>query len=226
MKKTRRSIKERNKKSMVVAVDEGKRTHHGYVRAPDLEEQPVIPFQVNREGFETFYETMMKRKEQSEADSIQFGYESTGSYTLPLAYYMKDRNVDLVQVNPKNVKKVKEGPDNSPNKTDMKDPKVIADVMDLGWTLGVILPEGVPADLRRLVHDREGFIKKRNETYSLIEGLLAIAFPELTQLVDVKTKSVRRLLSEHTLPRSRNREKKPLSNCCARPAGVISKCLK
>lgn len=200
MKKTRRNDRERNKKNLIVAVDEGKRTHHGYVRVPDLEEQPVIPFKVNQEGFDMFYETMMKHKNENDVDSIQFGYESTGSYSLPLAYYMKDRNVDLVQVNPKHVKRLKEGRDNSPNKTDKKDPKVIADIMQLGWTLSTILPEGVPADLRRLVHDRESFIKHRNEVYNQIEGLMAIVFPELTQMADIRTKSVRRLLSEHTLP--------------------------
>jgi len=201
MKKTKRNTRERNKKTMIVALDEGKRTHYGYVRIPGLEEQPSIPFTANREGFEKFCAIIEKHKEENNVDVIQFGYESTGSYTLPLAYYMKERGgVDLVQVNPKLVKRFKEARDNSPGKTDKKDPKVIADIMSNDWTLSVILPEGNAADLRRLTHDRETFIENRNKSFSQIEGLLAFVFPELSQTVNIRTKSVCRLLSEHTLP--------------------------
>ena len=44
---------------------------------------------------------------------------------------------------------------NSPNKTDEKDPQVIADIIELGNYLTVVIPEGTSAELRRLTQARE-----------------------------------------------------------------------
>jgi transposase len=48
---------------------------------------------------------------------------------------LRKRKVRLVQVNPMHTKKLKELQGNSPNKTDKKDPKVIADIIELGHSL-------------------------------------------------------------------------------------------
>jgi len=47
----------------------------------------------------------------------------------------------LVLVNPVHIKRIKKIQDNSPNKTDKKDPRVIADLIELGCVLSVIFPE-------------------------------------------------------------------------------------
>jgi hypothetical protein len=52
------------------------------------------------------------------------------------------RPVTIVQVNPMHTKRIKELNDNSPLKTDDKDPRVIADVLRLGHALRVVVPEG------------------------------------------------------------------------------------
>jgi len=53
-------------------------------------------------------------------------------------------------------KKMKEVNDNSPLKTDDKDPRVIADIIRLGRALTIVVPEGDAAYLRRLNNARNG----------------------------------------------------------------------
>ena len=52
-------------------------------------------------------------------------------------------------------KRVQEINNNSPLKTDEKDPRVIADIVRLGHALSVVVPEGDAAYLRRLNHTKE-----------------------------------------------------------------------
>ena len=54
------------------------------------------------------------------------GREPTGHYWFAFAKYVSDYQKTLVMVNPFSVKKIKELDDNSPKKTDSKDPKTIA----------------------------------------------------------------------------------------------------
>ena len=58
-------------------------------------------------------------------------------------------------MNPMHTKRLKEVNDNSPGKTDNKDPRVIADVIRLGRALTIVIPEGEAAYLRRLNNARE-----------------------------------------------------------------------
>jgi len=58
------------------------------------------------------------------------GYESTGPYGEPMLHYLMKKPVRIAQVNPMHTKKVKEINDNSSLKTDDKDPRVIADIIN------------------------------------------------------------------------------------------------
>ena len=78
-------------------------------------------------------------------------YESTGPYEKPFVHYcFVDEPVTIVQVNPMHTKRVKEINDDSPLKTDEKDPGNHADIVRLGHALSVVVPEGDAAYLRRL----------------------------------------------------------------------------
>ena len=58
-------------------------------------------------------------------------------------------------VNPFLVKKIKELDDNSPKKTDLKDPKTIVKlVVDGGYSIPY-MPEGIYAEIRDLVYSRD-----------------------------------------------------------------------
>ena len=58
-------------------------------------------------------------------------------------------------------KRVKEINDNSPLKTDEKDPRVIADIIRWGHALSIVIPEGDAAYLRRLNNSRERHVRER-----------------------------------------------------------------
>lgn len=106
------------------------------------------------------------------------GFESTGQYAEPLLHYLTKRRVALVQVNPMHTKRLKELQGNSPNKTDQKDPKVIADIIELGHALTVIIPEGAAAELRRLTQARERAIQRRTALFNQLQDLVFVLFPE------------------------------------------------
>lgn len=131
------------------------------------------------------------------------GIESTGCYGIPFLHFLKDKDVKLVYVNPSHTKKVKEVQNNSPNKTDKKDPKVIADIIELGRWLRVVIAKGAAAELRELVHSREDAMKERTAQYNKIYDHIFKIFPELEQVMkNLKTKTSHYLLQHYPTPES------------------------
>ena len=109
---------------------------------------------------------------------IIVGCEPTGHYWFPLAGHLKDKGILLVTVNPYHVKQTKELDDNSPTKTDQKDPKTIAKLV-IGGNYGIpYIPEGVYADLREAVSSRDRINKELNASANRIQRWLKIYFPE------------------------------------------------
>lgn len=76
-------------------------------------------------------------------------------------------------------KKMKEVNDNSPLKTDDKDPRVIADIIRLGRALTIIVPEGDAAYLRRLNNAREPHVGGQTALLNQLQQLVFLIFPEL-----------------------------------------------
>jgi len=109
----------------------GKTTPVGYCRCPDRTEVKPFEFTNNRAGFAKLWSCVVRTKLANGLDEVIVGYESTGSYAEPLIHFLKDKPVRLVQVNPMHTKKLKELQGNSPSKTDKKDPKIIADIIEL-----------------------------------------------------------------------------------------------
>lgn len=190
-----------NDKTLIATVDIGKGLNMGYARCPDHSEVKPFEFTNNRAGFDTFWGRLVEVRDAKELDSIVVGFESTGAYGEPLQHFLKNKPVQLVQVNPMHTKRIKELQGNSPNKTDSKDPKVIADIIELGHALTVVIPEGAAAELRRLTQARERAIKRRTALYNQLQDLIFISFPEFLQVVkDVKTKTARHLLQFYPNP--------------------------
>jgi transposase len=191
-----------NGRTLIVTADMGKDRHFGYWRCPDGTDVKPFAFWNNGRGFQKFWDRVSKAKKFHNLEDIVFGYESTGSYAEPLAHFLRTRSVHMVQVSPMHTKRLKELQGNSPNKTDQKDPKVIADIIELGHALTVVIPEGPAAELRRLTQARE----RSNERYvalvNQIQSLVAIIFPEFLQVMkDVKTSTARYLLAQCPAPK-------------------------
>jgi len=196
-----KKLKSVNRNTLLVTVDMGKDSFSGYARCPDRSEVTSSDFTNNLSGFTRFWDILVRTQQARSLEQMVLGFESTGPYAEPLMHFFKDKPVRLVQVNPMHTKRVKELNGNSPNKTDKKDPKVIADIIELGHALTVVIPEGAAAELRRLTHARERTIKRRTALYNQLHDLVFLSFPEFLQVMkDIKTKSAQYLLRHHLGP--------------------------
>jgi transposase len=153
------------------------------------------------EGFKKLWDRICWMKVAHHLEEVVVGYESTGVYAEPFVHYLRDKPVKVIQVNPMHTKRMKELEGNSPGKTDRKDPKVIADVMELGHGLSVVIPEGAAAELRRLSQARERSTKRRTALYNQLHDLVFLFFPEFLQVMkDLKTRSAQYLLHHCPTP--------------------------
>lgn len=190
-------------KTLIVAVDIGGKINMGYCRCSNGIETEPFEFFNNGKGFKKFMQSIFYMMNTYKMEKVIVGVESTGAYAEPLLHYLTKRNVKIVQVNPMHTKRLKELQDNSPNKTDKKDPKVIADIIEYGHFLSVIIPEGVSAELRRLYHARERSIGHRTSMINQLQNLVFLIFPEFIQIMkDVKTKSAQYILNNFTTPQN------------------------
>lgn len=190
-----------NKKSLIVALDVAQEKHVVYLRSSDgREEKPFVVFN-RREEYDQMWERIIRTKEAYGLEEVVVGFESTGPYAEPLVHYLMKKEVRLVQVNPMHTKRVKELRGNSPNKTDEKDPQVIADIIELGNYLTVVIPEGIPAELRRLTQARERAVERRIMLVNQVHGLVSVVFPEFLMVMkDIKTKTAQYLLKHCPRP--------------------------
>jgi len=190
-----------NAKTLIATVDISKIKHMGYYRCPDGKDVRPFEFLNNGSGFQKFWEGIVQTMRNYGLQDVVVGFESTGPYAEPLIHYLRKKPVRLVQVNPMHTKRLKELQGNSPNKTDRKDPKVIADIIGLGHALSVVVPEGPAAELRRLTQARERSVQGRTALFNTLQHLVFVLFPEFLQVMkDVKTKSARYLLSRCPTP--------------------------
>jgi transposase len=190
-----------NGKTLIVAIDVSQVTPVGYCRCPDGRDSKPFEFSNNAEGFKKLWDRICSMKIAHHLEEVIVGFESTGVYGEPLAHYLRQKPVKLVQVNPLHTKRMKELEGNSPSKTDRKDPRVIADVMVLGHALSVVIPEGAAAELRRLSQARERHLQRRTVSYNQLHALVFLLFPEFLQVMkDLKTKSAQYLLRQSPTP--------------------------
>jgi len=189
-----------NEKTLIVALDIGKNLHYGYFRTP--QHMDIKPFKIHNTGqsFKCFWKKLSRFKQNHGLDEVVVGFESTGPYAEPIANFLRKKPVNLVQVNPMHTKRIKELTGNSPNKTDRKDPRVIADVIALGHALTVVVPEGAASQLRRLTHARERAIKRKTAMINQLQHLAFVIFPEFGNIIKPTTKTGMYLLKHYADP--------------------------
>ena len=166
--------------TLVVGIDIESQTH--YARAFDNRGREltkrVFTFQNDIEGFNSFNAWAEKLKTENNKTAVLIGCEPTGHYWFAFAKYVSEHKKTLVMVNPFSVKKIKELDDNSPKKTDSKDPKTIAKLVVDGRYSIPYMPEGIYAEIRDLVYSRDRIVKQQNISDNRIQRWLAIHFPE------------------------------------------------
>ena len=121
--------------TLIVGVDVGSQTH--FCRAFDWRgfelSRRVFKFSNDRMGFLTFLRWTEELMNKTEMKKVIVGCEPTGCYWLTFQKFLQDHDVKLVTVNPFTVNRSKELDDNSPEKSDLKDPKTIALKQSLCW---------------------------------------------------------------------------------------------
>ncbi len=108
------------------------------------------------------------------------GFELTGHYWFNLGDHLKVCGHKLAIVNPSHVKWARELDDNTPSKSDRKDPKTIAMLVKDGRYRDVYIPEGDYQELRELVSGRERLQERLGALRNQIVRWLDIYFPEFT----------------------------------------------
>ncbi|MBD3377468.1 transposase [candidate division KSB1 bacterium] len=195
MSNIKREKENYNRNYMIVAIDIGQQKNSAIFRSPYGKDSQVFEFSNTKSGFDHFGSTIIWYKNKYDAKKIVVCFEPTGVYGEPLIHYLDSKKVPMVQVNPSNSKKARELRDNSPNKTDKKDPRVIADLVQLNCYLSVIIAKGDAAELRQLMSARERAIGFQNRCINELHALITKLFPEFFQLnKSVKSKTAQYLL--------------------------------
>ena len=165
---------------LIVGCDIGSEMH--YARAIDIRgrelSKKAFAFENDAEGFQKAHDWAVQLAAANDKKQIVLGIEPTGHYWFCLAAWMVSNGISVVQVNPYAVKQTKELEDNSQQKDDRKDPKLIANLVKDGNYGMPYLPEKVYAELRRLSMFREQLMEDRNRHMNRLHREMKIYFPE------------------------------------------------
>jgi transposase len=187
--------------TLIVAVDIGMEMNRGYCTTPDGRDIKPFRFDNTREGMDKLWGMVMASRSRFQCAEVIIGYESTGPYGEPMVHYLMKKPVKIVQVNSMHTKRVKEINDNSPLKTDDKDPRVIADIIRWGHSLSIVIPEGDAAYLRRLNNSRERHVRERTALVNQLQQLVFLLFPEFKKVMkDIKCQTPLYLLQKYPTP--------------------------
>lgn len=130
-------------------------------------------------GFRMFKAWMEDIAEKSGKEVVIPRIEPTGHYWFNLGSFLQDSGMRPVLVNPHHVKKSKELDDNNPNKSDRKDPKTIATLVNEGRFSYPYIPTGVYAELRGLSNLRFQVQEELTRIKNRMARWYSIYFPEI-----------------------------------------------
>jgi transposase len=167
--------------TLVIGMDIAKRTHYASltdVRGRIL--QKAFPVSQSRTGFETFYQRVLEAMKEFGKTDVIVGIEPTGHYWLNLAYFLAERGIPLVMVNPMHVKRSKELDDNLPTKHDAKDALTIARLVKDGRFSYPRILTGMEAELRVGATLRSQLVEEQGAVRNKLIRWLDRYFPEFS----------------------------------------------
>jgi len=179
----KRRINQVDEETLVVGIDVSK--ERNVARAQDfrgIEHGKAIKFLNRTNGFERFKKWAFELMAKEDKEKIIIGLEPTGHYWLPFFKYLTASGFKTVTVNPHHVEKSKELDDNNPTKNDVKDARVIAQLVKDGRYSEPNLPEGKYADLRVAINHRERLNKDLTRIKNRIQRWIDMYFPEFNDV--------------------------------------------
>jgi transposase len=188
--------------TLIIGVDIAKFKH--VARAQDfrgMEFGSPCYFENTKEGFENFLTWIYELKREQAMEKVMVGMEPTGHYWFNLAHILKENEIKFVVVNPLHVKKSKELDDNSPTKNDVKDAKVIAQLVKDGRYAEPTIPQGVYAELRVAKKIRDLLTDDLQTVQGQVHNWIDRYFPEfLTVFKKWEGKTSLQFLKLYALP--------------------------
>lgn len=155
--------------TLVIGMDIAKQKHYAaIVDARGRVLKKSFSVSQSRIGFEQFYALIQETMREFGKTEVIVEIEPTGHYWLNLAYFLEEKGIPLVMVNPMHVKRSKELDDNLPTKHDAKDALVIAKLVKDGRFSYPRIFHEVEAELRAGSTFRESLIKERNAIHNQI----------------------------------------------------------
>ena len=188
-KKQNERIASITENTLVIGCDIGSSIHYGRAfnyRGIELSGKP-LRFTNDQAGFKSLKTWIEGIKKKDGLDEVVIGFEPTGHYWFNLGSYLKSIGIRMVMVNPAHVKRTKEFDDNTQDKNDRKDPKVIAKLVIEGRFTDVYIPEGDYAECRNASILRSEIIKAIVADKNSLHRWLSIHFPEYTSVYRIFT---------------------------------------
>ncbi|MGC8765419.1 MAG: IS110 family transposase [Brevinematia bacterium] len=128
-----------------------------------------------KEGFEE----LERRIRVYPREEVKVAMESTGHYWKPIATYLRKRGYDVELINSFHVANFKEIEDNTPNKNDRKDSRIIAKLSSYGKGLYANLSDGEKYSCIKNVYDaRRRAVNDEVRHKTVIRTLIERHFPE------------------------------------------------
>ena len=175
--------------TLVIGCDIGSSIHYGRAfnyRGIELSSKP-FRFANDQAGFKSLKTWIDGVKKRDGLNEVVVGFEPTGHYWFNLGSYLKSIGIRMVMVNPAHVKRTKEFDDNTQNKNDRKDPKVIAKLVIEGRFTDIYIPEGDYAECRNASILRSEIVKAIVADKNSLHRWLTIHFPEYLSVYTVFT---------------------------------------
>ncbi|MEG6617633.1 IS110 family transposase [Peptococcaceae bacterium 1198_IL3148] len=179
--KQKQRIEQLTEATLIIGADIAKSKH--VARAQDfrgIELGKRLVFDNTRAGLTKLMHWVRTLMLEHSKDQAIVGIEPIGHYWLPLAEFLRREGIAVVVVNPLHVKRSKELDDNSPTKNDIKDARVIAQLVKDGRYSEPNLPTGIYAELRVGMVQRDRLNQDLNRVKGRIHNWLDRYFPEYT----------------------------------------------
>ncbi|WP_339216659.1 IS110 family transposase [Ornithinibacillus sp. FSL M8-0202] len=179
-------IKQITESTLVIGVDIAKENH--VARAQDargIEFGKPMNIENSRAGFQRFRLWMKSLMREHDKPDVIVGFEPTGHYWMAFAQFLRHEGIKYVVVNPMHVKKSKELDDNSPTKNDVKDARVIAQLVKDGRYSEPQVPTGIYAELRNGMNLRDRLQEDLQRVRGRILNWLDRFFPEFHEVFKI-----------------------------------------
>jgi transposase len=174
-----------SERHLIVGIDIAKEKHHaffGTATGKTLCKQFTFPN--SREGFELLLSKTETVRLQQQLQQVVVGVEPTANYHKPLADYLVQEDLQVVQVSGVAVKQNRELLDGRWDKHDRKDAANIADLIAQGKCQFYEFPSPALRELRELLHVKHTLKKEEHRVKTRIRNnLLAQFFPEMDQFM-------------------------------------------